>query len=223
MRADIAQLQHDLGTTTIYVTHDQVEAMTMGDRVAVMSQGELQQVDTPQNLYDRPANLFVAGFIGTPPMNLLEADVVKDNGGVALALGPQRLPLSDTTLARYPGIRGHSGRAVLGIRSDDLSLARSRPDLPSLAARVQLVEALGSQSMGYFRIDAHAIRSGAGGVEDAVEEEGAGEGVTAARPNLVAAFTPREALELRLDDDVPIAVDVSQVHLFDAETGAPLR
>jgi multiple sugar transport system ATP-binding protein len=223
MRADIAKLQHDLGTTTIYVTHDQVEAMTMGDRVAVMSQGELQQVDTPQSLYDRPANLFVAGFIGTPPMNLLEADVVSENGGVALALGAQRLPLSDATLARYPAIRAHSGRAVLGIRSDDLSLGRSRPDLPSLTARVQLVEALGSQSMGYFRIDAHAIRSGAGGVEDAVEEEGVGEGVTAARPNLVAAFTPREALELSLDDDVPIAVDVSQVHLFDAETGAPLR
>ena len=223
MRAEISRLQNDLGVTTIYVTHDQVEAMTMGDRVAVMSQGELQQVDTPQNLYDRPANLFVAGFIGTPPMNLLEADVVSENGRVALALGPQRLPLSDAALARYPGIRRHAGRAVLGIRSDDLSLARSRPDLPSLKARVQLVEALGSQSMGYFRIDAHAIRSGAGGVEDAVEEEGAGEGVTAARPNLVAAFTPREALDLRLDDDVPIAVAVSQVHLFDAETGAPLR
>ena len=223
MRAEIAKLQHDLRVTTIYVTHDQVEAMTMGDRVAVMSQGELQQVDTPQSLYDRPANLFVAGFIGTPPMNLLEADVVSENGGVALALGAQRLPLSDATLARYPAIRAHSGRAVLGIRSDDLSLGRSRPDLPSLTARVQLVEALGSQSMGYFRIDAHAIRSGAGGVEDAVEEEGVGEGVTAARPNLVAAFTPREALELSLDDDVPIAVDVSQVHLFDAETGAPLR
>jgi multiple sugar transport system ATP-binding protein len=223
MRADIAKLQHDLGTTTIYVTHDQVEAMTMGDRVAVMSQGELQQVDTPQSLYDRPANLFVAGFIGTPPMNLLEAGVASENGSVVLEVGPQRLPLSDATLARYPKVRGHAGRAIVGIRSDDLSLAQTRPDLPALTASVQLVEALGSQSMGYFKIDAHAVRSGAGHIEDAVEEEGEGEGVTAARPNLVAAFTPREALGLKLDDDVPLAVNVAQVHLFDAETGAPLR
>src|SRR5207237_7468641 len=86
MRADIAHLQRELGTTTIYVTHDQVEAMTMGDRVAVMSQGVLQQVDTPQRLYDHPANLFVAGFIGTPPMNLLEGNVRSDNGGFAVTI-----------------------------------------------------------------------------------------------------------------------------------------
>ena len=91
MRADIARLQDDLGTTTIYVTHDQVEAMTMGDRVAVMSQGELQQVDVPQRLYDAPANLFVAGFIGTPPMNLIQAQVQSQNGSVALTVGPQSL------------------------------------------------------------------------------------------------------------------------------------
>src|SRR5919199_24856 len=126
MRADIASLQRELGVTTIYVTHDQVEAMTMGDRVAVMSQGELQQVDTPQNLYDRPANLFVAGFIGTPPMNLLEATVASENGAITLALGDQRLPLSEQTLARYPKIRSHAGRVVVGIRSDDLSLGRTR-------------------------------------------------------------------------------------------------
>ncbi len=94
MRADIAKLQRDLETTTIYVTHDQVEAMTMGDRVAVMSHGRLQQVDTPQRLYDAPANLFVAGFIGTPPMNLLAATVVSDNGSLAIDVGGQQFPLS---------------------------------------------------------------------------------------------------------------------------------
>src|SRR5438270_6545526 len=106
MRAEIGKLQHDLGTTTIYVTHDQVEAMTMGDRVAVMSQGVLQQVDTPQSLYENPANLFVAGFIGTPPMNLLAAQAEAENGGVGLLVGRQRLLLSDETLVRYPGVRG---------------------------------------------------------------------------------------------------------------------
>src|SRR5438445_192986 len=104
MRADIAKLQHDLGTTTIYVTHDQVEAMTMGDRVAVMSLGVLQQVDTPQRLYEQPANLFVAGFIGTPPMNLVEADVATHNGTVAVKISGQEIELSDATLARYPGV-----------------------------------------------------------------------------------------------------------------------
>src|SRR5205085_30448 len=107
MRADIAHLQRELGTTTIYVTHDQVEAMTMGDRVAVMSQGVLQQVDTPQRLYDHPANLFVAGFIGTPPMNLLEADVRTDGDGdgIAVTIAGQPVPLSDKAVSRYPDVR----------------------------------------------------------------------------------------------------------------------
>jgi multiple sugar transport system ATP-binding protein len=224
MRADIAKLQHDLGTTTIYVTHDQVEAMTMGDRVAVMSLGELQQVDAPQRLYDHPENLFVAGFIGTPPMNLVEAEVVADNGTVAVSVAGQNVELSDQTLKRYPGVRGHEGRQIVfGIRSEDLHLASSRPDLPALSAPLQLTEALGSTTMAYFKLDAHAVRSGSGGVEDAVEEEGEGEGVTATRPNFVASLTAREALGLKLMEDVPLAVDVAQVHLFDSETGAPLR
>src|SRR5499427_1287820 len=104
-RAQIATLQAKLGTTTVYVTHDQTEAMTMGDRVAVMSQGILQQLDTPLNLYDKPANAFVAGFIGTPPMNLLEA-TVSVNGSVALELGGTTLPVPDEALRAYPGLRG---------------------------------------------------------------------------------------------------------------------
>src|SRR5215210_4082033 len=117
MRADIAKLQRDLKTTTIYVTHDQVEAMTMGDRVAVMNQGRLQQVDTPQRLYDDPANLFVAGFIGTPPMNLLEASVSSENGSTSLTLGGQSVALSDEVVRRFPRIKGEDGRRiVLGIR-----------------------------------------------------------------------------------------------------------
>src|SRR5438046_5365725 len=97
MRADIKKLQHDLGVTTIYVTHDQVEAMTMGDRVAVMRKGELQQVDSPETLYDRPVNLFVAGFIGSPAMNMLEATLERRNGGLVAKLGSQSIALDDAT------------------------------------------------------------------------------------------------------------------------------
>ncbi len=224
MRADIAKLQHDLGTTTIYVTHDQVEAMTMGDRVAVMSLGVLQQVDTPQRLYEQPANLFVAGFIGTPPMNLIEAGVATRNGTVTLTISGQQLELSEQTLARYQGVRGYDGRnIVFGVRSDDLYLPQERPSLPSITARVQLVEQLGSHSIAYFKIDAHVIAAGAGGIEEAVEEEGDAEGVTASRPNLVASLSAAEAAALRLEDEIPVAVDVGKVHLFDSDTGEPLR
>jgi multiple sugar transport system ATP-binding protein len=225
MRADIAKLQRDLGTTTIYVTHDQVEAMTMGDRVAVMNGGELQQVERPQRLYDEPANLFVAAFIGTPPMNLLAASVVSRNGSVEVALGNERLPLSDQTLKRYPGVRAYDGRSVVvGIRADDLHFARERSDLPALDARLELLEALGSTSMAYFKVDATTVRPGVDEVDEELEaEEEMGEGVTAARPNLVASFTAEEALGLRLDEQIPVAVDVAKLHFFDEETGAPLR
>jgi multiple sugar transport system ATP-binding protein len=224
MRADIAHLQHDLGTTTLYVTHDQVEARTMGDRVAVMSQGVLQQVDTPQRLYEHPANLFVAGFIGTPPMNLLEADIVAEGDSVAATIAGQRIPLAAETVRRYPAVKGHKGRTIVfGVRSDELYMTGERPDLPQLIAKVQLVEQLGSHSMAYFKIDAMAIRAGSGGVEEIDEAEGDAEGVTASRPNLVASLSPAEAVGLGLGENVPIAVDVAKVHLFDLETGEPLR
>ena len=226
MRADIAKLQRDLGTTTIYVTHDQVEAMTMGDRVAVMNGGELQQVERPQRLYDEPANLFVAAFIGTPPMNLLEADVASRNGSIELTLGTQRLALSDETLKRYPAVRGYDGRSVVvGIRADDLHFGRERSDLPSVDGRLELIEALGSTSMAYFKVDAPTVRPGVDRVDEELDaEEGeSSEGVTAARPNLVASFTAREALALRRDEEIPVAVDVARLHFFDEETGAPLR
>jgi multiple sugar transport system ATP-binding protein len=225
MRADIAKLQRDLGTTTIYVTHDQVEAMTMGDRVAVMNGGELQQVERPQRLYDEPANLFVAAFIGTPPMNLLAADVVSRNGTVEVGLGSQRLPLSDATLKRYPRIRGYDGRSVVvGVRADDLHFARDRTDLPSLDASLELLEALGSTSMAYFKVDAPTVRPGIDRADEELEaDEESGQGVTAARPNLVASFTAAEALSLRLDEQIQVAVDVAKLHFFDEETGAPLR
>jgi len=182
MRADIARLQRELGTTTIYVTHDQVEAMTMGDRVAVMSDGVLQQVDAPQRLYDAPANLFVAGFIGTPPMNLIQAQVQQQNGTIALAVGDQALTLADQTLARYPQVRGAAGQpVVLGVRSEDLYPARNRPELPSLTAELQLLEALGAQSIAHLKVNAPVLRLHAAHTDDEEEEIEEGEGVTATR------------------------------------------
>jgi multiple sugar transport system ATP-binding protein len=222
MRADIAKLQRDIGTTTIYVTHDQVEAMTMGDRVAVMSQGYLQQVDTPQRLYDNPANLFVAGFIGTPPMNLVEADVVADGDAPTLRIGVQTLPVPDAALKRYPGLRGMDGRrVVVGLRAGDLHLASDRPDLPALTARLELVEALGAESIAYFRLNAMAIRPE--GVDEETDDQMEAQGVSAARPNLVASVPADSAYSLRLDTDVPIAVDAAKLHAFDLATGEPLR
>ena len=221
MRAEISKLQRDLGTTTIYVTHDQVEAMTMGDRVAVMNHGVLQQVDTPQRLFDHPANLFVAGFIGTPPMNLIEATVKVDGDDVTLSIGAQAIPLAREALQRYPGLRGANGRrVVMGVRPADFHIATDRPDLPTVTAHLELLEALGTESIAYCRIDAMAITAE---VHEEDEERMDAEGVTATRPNLVVAVPAQSAFPLRVDTDVVLAVDTAKLHAFDAESGEPLR
>jgi multiple sugar transport system ATP-binding protein len=220
MRADIANLQKDLGTTTLYVTHDQVEAMTMGDRVAVMNRGMLQQVDAPQRLYDRPENVFVAGFIGTPPMNLLEC-TVSVNGGVSIDLGGNQVPIADQALANYPGLRGYDGRkAIVGMRAADLHPMQGHGELPHITARVQLVESLGGESMAYFKVDARSLKSEAADEEEILASE-SGETVVGARPNLVASFPPH--VQLQLATDVPVAIDTKNLHFFDESTGAPLR
>ena len=222
MRADIAKLQRELGVTTMYVTHDQVEAMTMGDRVAVMSKGRLQQVDAPQRLYDRPENLFVAGFIGTPPMNLLEG-TASVNGGVTIDLGGNKLPIADEALAQYPRLREYDGRPVIvGLRAGDLHPGQGYEGLPTIAARVELVESLGGESMAYFKVDARQIRSEATAVDESLAA-GAddAESVVGSRPNLVASFPPH--VQLKLGDDATIAVDTRGLHFFDEASGAPLR
>jgi multiple sugar transport system ATP-binding protein len=222
MRADIAKLQRELGVTTMYVTHDQVEAMTMGDRVAVMAKGRLQQVDAPQRLYDLPANLFVAGFIGTPPMNLLEG-TVSVNGGVTISLGGNTLPIADEALSQYPRLREYDGRPVIvGLRAGDLHPNQGHDGLPTITARVELVESLGGESMAYFKVDARHIRSEATAVDDSLEA-GADDqdSVVGSRPNLVASFPPH--IQLRLGDNAAIAVDTRGLHFFDEASGAPLR
>jgi multiple sugar transport system ATP-binding protein len=220
MRADIAKLQRELGVTTIYVTHDQVEAMTMGDRVAVMSKGRLQQVDAPQRLYDRPENLFVAGFIGTPPMNLIEG-TASVNGGVSVDLGGNKLPIADEALANYPRLREYDGRKVIvGLRAGDLHPGREHAELPKIHARVELVESLGGESMAYFRVDARQIKSEVAVEEQELESTDAAS-VVGSRPNLVASFPPH--VQLKLGDDVAVSVDTKNLHFFDEASGAPLR
>jgi multiple sugar transport system ATP-binding protein len=225
MRAEIAGLQRELGVTTIYVTHDQVEAMTMGDRVAVMRKGELQQVADPQTLYDRPVNLFVGGFIGSPAMNMIEAKLERNNGGVLAHLGNQAIALDDETLGAHPALRDFDGRTiVIGIRPEDLEDAALAPDTPKerrIDGSVELTEALGSEIMVHFTIEARQamtedVRELAQDVGDerAVKEASNG---GPAKASLVGRFNARS--RVRADQPIEVAVDTRALHFFDPETG----
>ncbi|MFM7080570.1 MAG: ABC transporter ATP-binding protein [Actinomycetota bacterium] len=223
MRAEIANLQKQLGTTTIYVTHDQVEAMTMGDRVAVMSMGILQQVAEPQVLYDAPSNVFVAGFIGTPPMNLFEACIERDGDYVAVVLAGTRIPMPKDRDWRYPRLVEYVGKQiVLGVRAEDVYAAETKPGWPSIKGRLGLLEALGSSQIGYLHIDANKVattttaQTASTRAED-LPTEAASSFVT----NLVAYFPPR--MPLKLNSEVNVAFDVANLHFFDADSGAALR
>ena len=162
MRSEIAQVQHDLNVTTIYVTHDQTEAMTMGDRVAVMKAGVLQALGDPQHLYDNPANIFVAGFIGSPPMNMALGRVVREDGdGLAVKLGSATIRLHPSVEQERPALAGYVAREVaVGIRSEDMEDARLVRDAPPdtrLRATVGQVEALGAQIVVHFEVDAPEV------------------------------------------------------------------
>jgi multiple sugar transport system ATP-binding protein len=222
MRAEIARLQDDLGTTTIYVTHDQVEAMTMGDRVAVMRKGELQQVATPQELYDRPVNLFVGGFIGSPAMNMLEATLARRNGGLAADFGDQKLTLGEHIVSGRPALARYEGRKVIvGIRPEDLEdkeVATDRPEDECLRGDVKLREALGSEIMVHFDVNARPaltedVRELARDVGEDIDIEA---GETTA--TLVGRFNARSGV--RDGQTIPVAVDTRNLHFFDPETGA---
>jgi multiple sugar transport system ATP-binding protein len=224
MRAEIARLQHDLGTTTIYVTHDQVEAMTMGDRVAVMRKGELQQVAAPQELYDRPVNLFVGGFIGSPAMNMLEATLERDNGAITAVAGRQRIRLTDETLSARPALRSYEGRnVILGIRPEDLEDAQIASDSDAqrcLNGKVVLREALGSEIMVHFTVDAtQAVTDETKELAKDVGAEGLGEGgpTQGDGATVVGRFGARS--RVREDDDVNVSVDTRALHFFDPENG----
>ena len=223
MRAEIARLQHDLGVTTVYVTHDQVEAMTMGDRVAVMRKGQLQQVADPQDLYDRPVNLFVGGFIGSPAMNMLEATLARANGQITATAGPHSITIDEETLAAHPALESFLGSTViLGIRPEDLEDAALAPDTPAdrrLKGTVLLRESLGSEVMVHLKVDAKPaltedVRELAEDM-DAVVAHDLEEGVT--ETTVVGRFGARS--RVREGDVAEVAVDTRTLHFFDPETG----
>ncbi len=223
MRAEIASLQNDLGTTTIYVTHDQIEAMTMGDRVAVIRKGELQQVDAPQTLYEYPVNLFVGGFIGSPAMNMVEATLERSNGGIAAQLGSQRLMLGEEALASRPALKGYVDRPlIIGIRPEDLEDAGLDPDAPAdrrLRGKVQLREALGAEIMAHFAVDARPaltedVRELA---QDLGDERVALEADAPTETVMVGRFGARSTV--REGENAEVVVDTNALHFFDPESG----
>jgi multiple sugar transport system ATP-binding protein len=217
MRAEVTRIQRRLGVATLYVTHDQVEAMTMGDRVAVLRAGVLQQCDKPQALYDNPNNLFVAAFIGSPAMNLFEAQITE--GASAVVIGSQRIDLNDAVLNHRPGVRAYANRRiVLGIRPEDLPMAAAdgsgavANDSSTLDGDVELVEALGSDLLIHFSIDAKRIE-----VEGAMEDDDDLTPATLQTAQGVARIEPRSTVAH--GDRVRLSVNPIRLHFFDPETG----
>jgi multiple sugar transport system ATP-binding protein len=212
MRAEVARIQRHLNVSTIYVTHDQIEAMTMGDRVTVMRDGRLQQVDTPQHLYDNPDNIFVAAFIGSPAMNLYDA-VVGENVR-SIKLGSQEIDLPEAVVLKRPALRGYAGKdVVVGLRPEHLPAESDQATGPKLVGEVDLVEALGSELVVHFTIDANRVLA-----EGAVDKDEAaavkkGEGVAR-----VAAKTP-----VKPGDRLTFAVSIEDMQFFDTETGLAIR
>ena len=220
MRAEIHQLQRRLGVTTIYVTHDQVEAMTMGDRVAVMNAGHLQQVDTPQVLYDHPVNEFVAGFIGSPSINLVESELARSNGNLAGHLGEHKLAVDDQVARNRSGLGDYVGKKIiLGIRPEDFEDAAIEPDAPAdrrIKVTADLTEPLGSEVLVHFGTEATAVVSSAAAAdagEDADIRLGEGDEVTT---RLIARVSPKS--RIALGQQVELAVDTTRLYFFDPET-----
>jgi multiple sugar transport system ATP-binding protein len=210
MRAQLSRLHERLGITTVYVTHDQVEAMTLGDRVAVLRRGVLQQCDTPQALFERPANLFVAAFIGSPAMNLVEAEV---ESGEA-RFGSCRLALGAGSALR--------GRVILGLRPHDLEIAGpgTDPTWARIPGRIEVVEELGTETQLVVGIDAPRLRADA--VRDALDAA-PGDDVLLAdedRATLTAVVDPRA--RATSGERIELAIDPARLHAFDPATGAAL-
>jgi multiple sugar transport system ATP-binding protein len=225
MRAEISSVVRDLGTTTVYVTHDQVEAMTMGDRMAVMKAGFLQQIGPPQEVYDHPDNIFVAQFVGSPPMNLVQGRLTGEGDQLAVEVGDKKLSIPAAVADKRPALRGYAGKnVVVGVRSEDMEDAGLQPDAPQnrrLTGEVALVEALGSEIVVHFSLAGDAVVTddtklvAAESGEDEIDTTHT-EGV-----KWVASFAPRS--RVRRGDAVEIVVDMERVHWFDAATSEAIR
>src|SRR5580693_7130536 len=206
MRAEVQRIQRRINVATMYVTHDQVEAMTMGDRVAVMRAGVLQQVDHPQVLYDHPDNLFVAAFIGSPAMNLYEATMSDDARTVKV--GSQTLPLPDDVFAARPGLLRYGGKkVVLGVRPEHLPAAHDGVTGPTLVGNVDLVEALGSELVVHFTIDAPRVQPEGASTDDEDATAKAGEGVARVDP----------AAKVKVGERITFAVNTEGMQFFDID------
>ena len=228
MRDEISRIQRTIGVTTIYVTHDQVEAMTMGDIVAVLKKGVLQQVDGPQELYEWPANLFVGGFIGSPAMNIVEGTLETENGGFFAVFGGNRLRIDDGVLAERPALRASAGRrVVIGIRPEDMEdpsfVSDAAPDR-RIRARVDRREPMGAEVYVHFTVNAPLVLTedtrelAADTGDEALHrlEEQAARGTN----RFVARMHPRTSV--REGDDVEVVVDTARMHFFDPESGSAI-
>ena len=224
MRAEISAVVRSLNTTTMYVTHDQTEAMTMGDRMAIMKAGLLQQLGSPQQVYDNPDNIFVAQFVGSPPMNLVMADVIDaGEGHIVLRIGKVPLSVPASLLEAKPALRNFAGRqVVVGVRSEDMEDAELRqvPADERIQGKVTLTEALGSEIVVHFTFDSDRVETADTKLlaKETGEEElhTLDEGV-----KWVASFAPRS--RVRVGDTIEIAVDMERIHLFDPETSQAIR
>ncbi|CTQ47433.1 ABC transporter ATP-binding protein [Roseibium aggregatum] len=213
MRAEIARLQKMTGITTVYVTHDQIEAMTMGDRVAVMRGGVLQQLGAPRTLYDAPDNLFVAGFIGTPSMNFLKADIVAGSERLFAEVGTFRLPLDADLLETRPGLAGYAGKSVtLGIRPEALAPAgTAQPDEASIQGQIAFVEDFGATQLVHLDIESAAV-------EDVTDEDAE----LALSGHRLRVSLPG-GLPLASGEAVAVSVNAAQVHFFDPASEQAIR
>jgi multiple sugar transport system ATP-binding protein len=221
MRGEIHDIQRRLGVTTIYVTHDQVEALTLGDRVAVMLDGRLQQVATPEELYERPVNDFVASFIGSPSINMVEAELARSNGNLQVSFGGHRLAVDDAVLHKLPSLEQYVGKTVLlGIRPEDFEDTRMAPDAPPdrrITTQCALSESLGADVLVYFDVQATGIAPVDLDAGEVVESVSPTERKTSGSSRLVARVSPRT----RSADGstVELAVDTSRLYFFDPQTG----
>jgi multiple sugar transport system ATP-binding protein len=225
MRTEIARIQNDLNVTTVYVTHDQIEAMTMGDRVTVLKKGQLQQVGTPKELFEQPVNLFVAGFIGSPAMNFAEAEIQGDDGDLSFKLGDATLKIGSEALEGRKKLREYVGKEVIvGLRPQDFedsSIASDSPRGRRLTVTPDLVEGIGTETLIHFMMDAplpltdevRELAADVGGEELVQLERRAGEG----RNLFVARLDPRT--NARQGESLEVTVDTGRLHFFDPESG----
>jgi multiple sugar transport system ATP-binding protein len=226
MRAEISAIQANLGVTTMYVTHDQIEAMTMGDRVAVIDRGLLQQVATPRELYLDPDNVFVAGFMGSPPMNMAEVTVERDGDALAVSLDDGRIAIGPALVDRRPALRNFVGkRVIMGIRPEDVKECAEDTEIPAdrrLSVRIDLVEALGSGIEVHFAFPATRPdqRTGREGTED-VSVVGELLGKQPGTNTWVGTFGPRSFV--RNGQTVEIGLDTDQAFFFDLDSGLAIR